>query len=60
MPVFDLSNPTQLLFQWGWLLVTRANAVMLLLVVLVLVLGATVSLPERAGRRRGSRDRSGS
>ena len=60
MPVIDLTNPTQLLFQWGWLLVTRANAVMFLLVVLVLVLGAAVSLPERGGRRGASSDRSGS
>ncbi len=59
MPVVDLQNPTELLFQWGWLLVTKANAVMFALVLLVLILGATVSLPER-GRGKKTRERSGS
>jgi hypothetical protein len=41
-PVFDLDSPTLLAFSWGWLLVTVANLVMLLLLGGVFVLGATV------------------
>jgi hypothetical protein len=45
MPIVDLNTPTQLLFQWGWLLVTKANAVVLLLLVVVFLVGAFVRLP---------------
>jgi len=46
MPIIDLNTPTELLFQWGWLLVTKANAVVFLLLVVVFLVGALVSLPE--------------
>jgi hypothetical protein len=46
MPLFDLNSPTELLFQWGWLLLTRANGIVYLLVVAVLILGMTVRLPR--------------
>lgn len=46
MPVIDLASPTRLLLEWGWLLVTRANAVVYLLIVVVLVLGMTIRLPR--------------
>lgn len=49
MPVIDLDTPTQLVLDWGWLLVTRANGVVYLLLVVVFLLGATVRLP---GARR--------
>lgn len=49
MPVVDLASPTQLLFEWGWLLVTRANGLVYLLIIVVFVLGMTVRLP---GARR--------
>jgi len=48
-PVIDLNSPTDLAFQWGWLLATVANAIVFLLVAVVFVLGATVRLP---GARR--------
>lgn len=46
MPVIDLASPTQLLFEWGWLLVTRANGIVYLLLIVVFVLGMTVRLPR--------------
>jgi hypothetical protein len=45
-PVIDLNTPTDLAFQWGWLLATVANLAMVVLVVLVFVLGATVRVPR--------------
>ncbi len=45
VPVIDLATPTGLVFEWGWLLVTRANFVVYVLLVAVFVLGATVRLP---------------
>jgi hypothetical protein len=44
-PLIDLATPTSLVFEWGWLLVTRANFLVYLLLVVVFVLGATVRLP---------------
>jgi len=44
-PLIDLATPTELVFEWGWLLVTRANFVVYVLLVAVFVLGATVRLP---------------
>jgi hypothetical protein len=49
--VIDLNTPTQLFLEWGWLLVTRANGIAFVLLLLVFVLGITVKLPE--GKRRG-------
>jgi hypothetical protein len=63
-PIVDLANPTKLAFEWGWLLMTRANFIVYVLAILVFVLGATVRLPgvrkdiaaaER--RNREARDR---
>jgi hypothetical protein len=51
--VIDLNTPTQLFLEWGWLLVTRANGVMFLLLLVVFVLGITVKVPE--GRKKGKR-----
>jgi hypothetical protein len=48
-PLVDLASPTVLVFEWGWLLVTRANFVVYVLLALVLLLGATVRVP---GTRR--------
>ena len=48
-PLIDLASPTKLAFEWGWFLMTRANFVVYVLIVLVFVLGATVRLP---GARR--------
>jgi hypothetical protein len=45
MPWLDLNTPTELVFQWGWLLVTRGNGVVYGLVVLVFLLGIFVRLP---------------
>jgi hypothetical protein len=45
-PVIDLNVPTDLAFQWGWLLATLANAMVFLLVVAVFVLGMFVGLPR--------------
>lgn len=45
VPVIDLATPTGLVFEWGWLLVTRANFVVYVLLLAVFVLGATVRLP---------------
>jgi hypothetical protein len=45
-PIIDLNTPTDLAFQWGWLLATVANAIVFLLVVAVLVLGMFVRLPR--------------
>ncbi len=50
MPVIDLNTPTQLFFEWGWLLVTRANALVFLLLVVVFLVGAFVSLPGERTR----------
>jgi hypothetical protein len=44
-PLVDLASPTALVFEWGWLLVTRANFVVYALLALVLLLGATVRVP---------------
>ena len=44
-PLIDLATPTGLVFEWGWLLVTRANFVVYVLLLAVFVLGATVRLP---------------
>lgn len=49
IPVIDLSSPTRLAFEWGWLLGTVANTIMIVLVVLVFILGATLRVP---GARR--------
>jgi len=46
MPWFDLASPTQILLEWGWLLVTRANGIVYVLILVVLVLGMTVRLPR--------------
>jgi hypothetical protein len=51
MPYIDLNTPTQLFLEWGWVLVTRANGIVFVLLVLVLLLGASVGLPEGASRR---------
>lgn len=48
-PLIDLANPTKLVFEWGWLLLTWGNFVAYSLVLLVFVVGATVRLP---GARR--------
>jgi hypothetical protein len=48
-PLVDLASPTALVFEWGWLLVTRANFVVYVLLAVVLLLGATVRVP---GTRR--------
>ena len=45
-PIFDLNAPTDLMFQWGWLLATVANAIVFLLVVAIFVLGMIVRLPR--------------
>ena len=46
MPVFDLASPTLLIFEWGWFLMTRANFVMYLMLLVVFVVGITVPLPR--------------
>ncbi len=51
MPIFDLANPTQLIFEWGWLLMTRANFIVYLLIAAVFVLGITVPLPRSKGEK---------
>jgi hypothetical protein len=57
--VIDLDTPTKLAFEWGWLLATRANLLVFLLIPLVFVLGVTVRLPgakadiEQAAARLG-------
>jgi hypothetical protein len=45
MPIVDLNTPTQVLLEWGWLLITRANGVVYALIVVVFLLGALVTLP---------------
>jgi hypothetical protein len=45
MPFIDLNTPTELLFQWSWLLVTRANAAVYALLVVVFLIGVLVRLP---------------
>jgi hypothetical protein len=45
-PIIDLNTPTDLAFQWGWLLATVANAIVFLLLVAVFVLGIFVGLPR--------------
>jgi hypothetical protein len=52
VPIFDLNSPTGLALQWGWLLVTRTNAIVYILLVVVFVLGITVRLP--GGRRESA------
>jgi len=44
-PFFNLSRPTHLFFQWGWMLMTRANFIMYALLVAVFILGFTLRLP---------------
>jgi len=44
-PWFDLDTPTRLMFQFGWFLMTRANFVVYLLLVVVFVAGITIRLP---------------
>ena len=62
-PLVDLASPTGLVFEWGWLLVTRANFVVYVLLALVLLLGATVRVPgtkrdlERVARERAANGR---
>jgi len=61
VPLIQLATPTGLAFQWGWLLVTRANFVVYLLVVAVFIAGATIRLPgvrkdiEAVARAQGGR-----
>lgn len=62
-PVIDLASPTNLVLEWGWLLVTVGNFIAYALIVLVFILGATVRLPgarrdiARVERQRRNRDR---
>lgn len=57
-PPIDLNSPTHLVLHWGWVLMTSATFVVLCLLVLVFVLGATVREPgvrrdlERIRRER--------
>ena len=44
-PLIDLATPTDLVFEWGWVLVTRANLIVYVLLLVAFVLGATVRLP---------------
>ncbi len=55
-PVVDLDTSTRLLFRWGWLLATGANAAICGVVVLLFVLGVGVRLPGVRGdiRRVGA------
>ena len=48
-PIVDLNTPTTLVFEWGWLLVTKANVVVFVLLAVVFVIGITVREP---GMRR--------
>jgi hypothetical protein len=48
-PLVDLASPTKLALEWGWLLVTRANFAVYVLLLVVFVLGITLRLP---GARR--------
>lgn len=57
MPLVDLAGPTGLLLEWGWLLVTRANGIVYILLLVVFVLGALVPLPR--ARRDLARARAG-
>lgn len=57
MPLLDLAGPTGLMLEWGWLLVTRANGIVYLLLVVVFALGALVPLPR--ARRDLARARAG-
>jgi hypothetical protein len=50
MPIIDLNTPTEILLQWGWLLVSRANGVVYVLLVLVFLLGALIGLPHGKAR----------
>jgi len=60
-PLIQLATPTGLAFRWGWLLVTRANFVVYLLVITVFIAGATIRLPgvrkdiEAVARSQGGR-----
>ncbi len=51
MPVFDLASPTQLIFEWGWFLMTRANFAMYALLLVIFVLGITIPLPRSKGEK---------
>jgi hypothetical protein len=51
MPIFDLANPTQLIFEWGWFLMTRANFVVYALLLVVFLLGILVPLPRSKGEQ---------
>ena len=44
-PWIDLNTPTKLVFEFGWVLVTRANFVVYLALLVVFVAGITVRLP---------------
>jgi hypothetical protein len=45
-PFFDLNMPTDVAVEWGWLLATLANAIVLVLIVGVFIMGAMVRLPR--------------
>lgn len=51
VPIFDLANPTKLMFEWGWFLMTRANFVVYLLLLIVFIVGITVPLPRGKNER---------
>lgn len=51
VPFIDLDNPTRLVFEWGWLLATRANFAVFVLLAVVFVLGMIVPLPRLRGER---------
>lgn len=51
MPIFDLANPTKLVFEWGWFLMTRANFVVYLLLAIVFIVGIAVPLPRGKNER---------
>ncbi len=62
----NLASPTKLVFEWGWLLVTRANFTVYLLLLVVFVLGVTLRVPgarrdvERVAAERASAAEGGS
>lgn len=55
-PVVDLATPTGVVLHWGWLLVTNATFVVLLLLLLVFLLGITVREPGVRGELERVRD----
>lgn len=54
MPIFDLATPTGVFLHWGWLLVTRANGLVYVLVAAMFFLGILVPLPKGRTRRAAS------